>query len=104
EGDAISRRGIALGRRELPLHQSRKGEPGNSVPPLPRRLCSADGGDGVRACLKIPWGPAARDFGCGQGGEVRRTGQWSIPAASCDGRANALGSCPSKTARLEEDR
>ncbi len=25
----------------------------------------------LRACLKITWSPAARDFGCGQGGEVR---------------------------------
>ena len=23
----------------------------------------------LRACFKIAWGPAARDFGCGQGGE-----------------------------------
>src|SRR5688572_7715173 len=36
-----------------------------------------------RACLKIAWGPAARDFGGGQGGEVEH------PAAGCDSRANA---------------
>jgi len=28
-------------------------------------------GEGLRACPKIARGPAARDFGCGQGGEVR---------------------------------
>jgi len=27
-------------------------------------------GHPFRACFKIAWGPAARDFGCGQGGEA----------------------------------
>jgi len=32
---------------------------------------SLSGRDSLRACPKIARGPAARDFGCGQGGEVR---------------------------------
>src|SRR5712664_2820915 len=37
------------------------------------------------ACLKTPWGPAARDFGGGQGG----LGRVQRPAAGCKERANA---------------
>jgi hypothetical protein len=32
------------------------------------------------ACLKIERGPAARDFGCGQGGEVRASPQRAVRA------------------------
>ena len=34
----------------------------------------------LRACLKIAWGPAARDFGCGQGGEARASPQRAVRA------------------------
>ena len=34
-----------------------------------------------RACLRIAWGPAARDFGCGQGGEA---GAWPLQAVTAD--------------------
>src|SRR6266542_6755264 len=34
----------------------------------------------LRACLKIPWGPAARDFGCSQGGEVGASPQRAVTA------------------------
>ena len=34
----------------------------------------------VRACFKIAWGPAARDFGCGQGGEDRASPQRAVRA------------------------
>src|SRR4029079_7308607 len=34
----------------------------------------------VRACLKIAWGPAARDFGCGQGGEAGASPQRAVTA------------------------
>src|SRR6266511_2664163 len=33
-----------------------------------------------RACLKIPWSPAARDFGCSQGGEVGASPQRAVTA------------------------
>src|SRR6266508_3155073 len=33
-----------------------------------------------RACLKITWGPAARDFGCSQGGEVGAAPQRAVTA------------------------
>src|SRR5882762_5305976 len=33
-----------------------------------------------RACLKIGWGPAARDFGGGQGGEVGASPQRAVTA------------------------
>src|SRR6266540_7570408 len=32
----------------------------------------------LRACLKIPRGPAARDFGCSQGGEVGASPQRAV--------------------------
>src|SRR5262249_39678959 len=32
----------------------------------------------LRACLKIPWGPAARDFGGGQGGEAGASPQRAV--------------------------
>src|SRR5258708_38199910 len=32
----------------------------------------------LRACLKIAWGPAARDFGFGQGGETRASPQRAV--------------------------
>ena len=32
----------------------------------------------VRDCFKIQSGPAARDFGAGQGGEVRASPQWAV--------------------------
>src|SRR5215204_5290754 len=32
----------------------------------------------IRACLKIRKGAAARDFGCGQGGEVRASPQRAV--------------------------
>jgi len=34
----------------------------------------------LRACLKIGWGPAARDFGGGQGGEVGASPQRAVTA------------------------
>src|SRR5260370_20179289 len=34
----------------------------------------------VRACLETPWGPAARDFGGGQGGEAGASPQWAVTA------------------------
>src|SRR6266498_1851001 len=34
----------------------------------------------LRACLKIPRGPAARDFGCSQGGEVGASPQRAVTA------------------------
>ncbi|MEW6161035.1 MAG: arsenosugar biosynthesis radical SAM (seleno)protein ArsS, partial [Verrucomicrobiota bacterium] len=34
--------------------------------------------ENLRACLKIAWGPAARDFGRGQGGEDRASPQWAV--------------------------
>src|SRR5579859_6628236 len=35
-------------------------------------------GQSLRACLKIAWGAAARDFGCGQGGEVGASPQRAV--------------------------
>ncbi len=32
----------------------------------------------LRACFKIAWGPAARDFGCGQGGEAGASPQPAV--------------------------
>ena len=34
----------------------------------------------LRACFKIAWGPAARDFGCGQGGEAGAAPQRAVTA------------------------
>src|SRR2546421_5351407 len=34
----------------------------------------------ARACLKIPWGPAAGDFGGGQGGEAGASPQRAVTA------------------------
>ncbi len=34
----------------------------------------------LRACFKIAWGPAARDFGCGQGGEAGASPQRAVTA------------------------
>src|SRR5436190_23933541 len=34
----------------------------------------------LRACLKIAWGPAARDFGGGQGGEAGASPQRAVTA------------------------
>src|SRR6266542_4062082 len=34
----------------------------------------------LRACFKIAWGPAARDFDCGQGGENRASPQRAVRA------------------------
>src|SRR5260370_138561 len=36
------------------------------------------GTSGLRACFKISRGPAARDFGCGQGGEFRASPQRAV--------------------------
>ena len=48
-----------------------------AIPPLPKgdlnRL-----GSGLRDCFKIQSGPAARDFGAGQGGEVRASPQRAV--------------------------
>ena len=38
------------------------------------------GGHALRACFKIAWGPAARDFGCGQGGEAGAAPQRAVTA------------------------
>ena len=34
------------------------------------QICATRPRRALRACFKIPWGPAARNFGCGQGGEA----------------------------------
>ncbi len=36
----------------------------------------------LRACFKIAWGPAASDFGCGQGGEAGASPQRAVTAES----------------------
>src|SRR5688500_8772637 len=49
---------------------------------------------GVRACFEIAWGPAARDFGCGQGGEDRASPQRAVrsePTQAADKRPAAGG-------------
>src|SRR5205809_5237209 len=46
----------------------------------------------LRACLKIPWSPAARDFGCGQGGEGGASPQRAVttePTQATDKRPAA---------------
>src|SRR5882672_8868399 len=50
----------------------------------------------VRACLKIEWGPAARDFGGGQGGEVGASPQRAVTAepTQATGKRSAAGPHP----------
>src|SRR6185295_10055462 len=46
----------------------------------------------LRACLKIAWSPAARDFGCGQGGEGGASPQRAVttePTLATDKRPAA---------------
>src|SRR5213593_3165163 len=47
----------------------------------------------LRACLEIAWGPAARGFGCGQGGEGGASPQRAVttePTQATDKRPAAL--------------
>ena len=50
---------------------------GGSEAKVPLSLCFAPH---VRACLKIARGPAARDFGCGQGGEAGASPERAVTA------------------------
>ena len=47
-------------------------------PPPARRERRAYPPGSLRACPKTPWGPAARDFGDGQDGEVGASPPWAV--------------------------
>jgi len=57
-----------------------------------RTVCRLALPEALRACLKIAWGPAARDFGCGQGGEPGASPQRAVtgePTQATDKRPAA---------------
>jgi len=94
-------RRLAIGGTDAGLKVARSADYQSAIPPTASRryieaLAHRNHRGTFRACFQIACSPAARDFGCGQGGEaglpdIASSGGGSIPLPTCrdDGRANA---------------